>query len=117
MPLWEKPDGARLLQLQKFCQNNAEVSLLQMDKWNKWNDIKDIMPSKFVNLNTLQSGLNREFADFKYNYFLKIRELVKPNETPPLSFLKFRLQSPSCTIERKTDRTNQIKALRKRTEE
>ncbi|HQX43609.1 MAG TPA: hypothetical protein PK209_03590 [Saprospiraceae bacterium] len=88
MPLWEKPDGARLLQLQKFCQNNAEVSLLQMDKWNKWNDIKDIMPSKFVNLNTLQSGLNREFADFKYNYFLKIRELVKPNETPPLSFFK-----------------------------
>lgn len=87
-PLWEKPDGARLLQLQKYCQNNAEVSMLQMDKWNKWNDIKEIMPSKFVNLNTLQSGLNREFADFKYNYFLKIRELVKPNETPPLSFFK-----------------------------
>ena len=74
--------------LNVYCQNNADICFLNSDRWYKWEDIKQYIPSKFLNENNIHTGINRDFADFNYAYKMKFFEVVSPNEDPPLSFLR-----------------------------
>ena len=38
--------------------------------------------------NSLSNGLERTFADFKQSFFIKIIEVIKPNQDPPISYIK-----------------------------
>ncbi|MBK9270607.1 MAG: hypothetical protein IPM48_03330 [Saprospiraceae bacterium] len=91
-PLWNKPDGQNFNELQKYCQNNAEFFILQSDKWYKWNDINDLLPTKFISQSSIFTGMQREFADFKYHYLIKIKEVVRPNEQPPISYFSMKAE-------------------------
>lgn len=106
--LWSNPTNSNLLQLQKFCQNNAETSLLKPDKWQKWNDIQNNFPDRLISLNTLYKGMNRQFADFKYVYYTKVIDIVLPNQDPPLSFVKEQARE-SILHQRKINLINQFK--------
>jgi hypothetical protein len=94
--LWEKAEGSKAQEMLKYCQNNADQFLLQPAKWYKWKEVSDILPSRFVSLSTMFSGMQREFADFKYHYFIKVKEIVRPNERPPISF--FSLQAKKSIL-------------------
>ncbi|MBK7810773.1 MAG: hypothetical protein IPI50_05940 [Saprospiraceae bacterium] len=91
-PLWNKSNDKNQNELLKYCQNNAELFLLQPDKWYKWKEIADILPSKFISQANLHSGMQREFADFKFHYFIKIKEVVRPNEKPPISYFSMQAE-------------------------
>ncbi|MBK7465730.1 MAG: hypothetical protein IPJ43_02325 [Saprospiraceae bacterium] len=77
-----------LFHLRKFCDNIAEQCFLSPNTWIKWKDIQIHVPSKLINSNSLHSGLYREFADFEYSFFIKIIEVIKPNQEPPISYIK-----------------------------
>jgi hypothetical protein len=81
-------NSTNLYHLKKYCDNNAEQCFLNPDTWIKWKDIQSHVPSKFINANSLSSGLERSFADFKQSYFIKIIEVIKPNQDPPISYIK-----------------------------
>ncbi|MDQ3142989.1 MAG: peptidylprolyl isomerase [Bacteroidota bacterium] len=85
---WKTPNGTNLQFLNKYCQNNAEKCYLQSEKWFKWSDIQNDLPTKYLIESTLWPGLIKEFADFKYHYFIRIFEVVRPNQDPPFSFVK-----------------------------
>jgi hypothetical protein len=91
-PLWSKSNINNHNELLKYCQNNAEFFLLQADKWYKWKEIADIIPSKFLSQSNLHTGMQREFADFKFHYFIKIKEVVRPNEKPPISYFSMQAE-------------------------
>lgn len=94
--LWEKAESSKAQEMLKYCQNNADQFLLQPAKWYKWKEVSDILPSRFVSLSTMFTGMQREFADFKYFYFIKVKEIVRPNERPPISF--FSLQAKKSIL-------------------
>ena len=77
-----------LFHLRKFCDNIAEQCFLSPSTWIKWKDIQIHVPSKLINSNSLHRGLYREFADFEYSFFIKIIEVIKPNQEPPISYIK-----------------------------
>lgn len=86
--LWkiQSPNNLQLLNL--YCQNNAEICFLNPDRWYKWEEIKQYIPSNYLNESSIQEKSNRDFADFKYAYKIKFFEVVYPNQEPPLSFLR-----------------------------
>lgn len=81
-------NATNLYHLKKYCDNNAEQCFLNPDSWIKWKDIQSHVPSKFINANSLSNGLERTFADFKQSFFIKIIEVIKPNQDPPISYIK-----------------------------
>ncbi len=85
---WKNLNTTHLQQLNQYCQNNAEVCFLNPDKWIHWNELSKFIPGRFVSEEALKVGLEREFADFNYQYALKIFEVVKPKQSPPLSYVK-----------------------------
>ena len=87
-PLWENPTKAQFSMLQKYCADHAEDQILSVDKWQKWNEIKDAFPSHLINFNKLIKGMQQTYKDHDLLYYVKVIDLVKPNEDPPLSFVK-----------------------------
>ena len=71
-----------------YCQNNADICYLNPQKWYKWDEIAQHLPSKFISENTIESGITRDFADFNHSYKVRFYEVVRPNQDPPLSFFK-----------------------------
>lgn len=102
LQLWNRNIQNNDPELLKYCQNNSDYFILQTDKWHKWKDLESFMPSKFISLSNLFSGLNRDFADFKYQYFIKVLEIVKPNEKPPVSY--YSLQAEKSILHERAKR-------------
>ncbi len=87
-PMWENPVGDQWLLLQKYCADHAESQILNGDKWYKWNEIKDNFPDDLININKLTKGMKQSFKQKDLLYFVRVYDLVRPNEEPPLSFVK-----------------------------
>ncbi len=87
-PLWMNLRPNQIGVLQKYCSDHAEDYRLNGDKWQKWNDIKEVFPSNIIQLNKLFKGMQQLFKDKDLFYYIKVIDLVKPNEEPPLSFVK-----------------------------
>ncbi|MBL7820232.1 MAG: hypothetical protein JNL65_06425 [Saprospiraceae bacterium] len=86
--LWKNLNQANLQLLNLYCQNNADICYLNPQKWYKWDEIAQHLPSKFISENTIESGITRDFADFNHSYKVRFYEVVRPNQDPPLSFFK-----------------------------
>jgi len=86
--LWKTTNARNLQLLNLYCQNNADVCFLNPDRWYKWEEIKKYLPTRQLSENNIQSGVNKDFSDSNYAYKLKFFEVVKPNQEPPLSFLR-----------------------------
>ncbi len=86
--IWKTQNARNYQLLNIYCQNNADICFLNPDKWYKWEEIKQFIPSKYLNENGIHGGTSRDFADFNFAYKLKFFEVVKPNQDPPLSFLR-----------------------------
>ncbi|MBK6859779.1 MAG: hypothetical protein IPK91_09315 [Saprospiraceae bacterium] len=86
--LWKNINQVNLQLLNLYCQNNADICYLNPQKWYKWDEVKQHLPSKFISENTIQSGITRDFADFNHSYRVRFYEVVRPNQEPPLSFFK-----------------------------
>lgn len=86
--IWKNQNPRNLQMLNLYCQNNADICFLNPDKWYKWEEIKQYIPSKFLNENNIRARSSKDFADDDYAYKLKFFEVVEPNEDPPLSFLR-----------------------------
>jgi hypothetical protein len=86
--IWKNLNSRNLQMLNLYCQNNADICFLNPERWYKWEEIKQYIPAKFLNENNIHAGVNRDFADFEFVYRLNFFEVVRPNEEPPLSFLR-----------------------------
>ncbi|MEP7194993.1 MAG: peptidylprolyl isomerase [Saprospiraceae bacterium] len=87
-PLWENPSLEQLKLLQKYCADNAEDQILNGDKWYKWSDISSIFPSNLIDINKLSKGMQQSYHSKDLLYYIKVIDLVKPNQDPPFSFVK-----------------------------
>lgn len=86
--IWKNQNSRSLQMLNLYCQNNADICFLNPDRWYKWEEIKQYFPSRLLSENQIHAGTNRDFADFNHAYKLKFFEVVKPNQEPPLAFLR-----------------------------
>lgn len=86
--MWNKLNSSNTSQFKRYCDNNADLCFLNAAKWYKWEDISALIPSKYLSEHDLKSKLHRDFADFNYEYKIHFFEVVKPNEDPPLSFVR-----------------------------
>ncbi len=87
-PLWNSESKEQLQLLHKYCADHAEEFILNGDKWQKWSDIKNIFPTKLIDINNLNKGLQQRWSDKTHYFYVKVFDLVKPNQDPPLSFVK-----------------------------
>ncbi len=86
--IWRTQNTSNLQMLNIYCQNNADICFLNPERWYKWEEIKQYIPSKFLSESNIHAGTSRDFADFNYAYKMKFFEVVRPNQDPPLSFLR-----------------------------
>lgn len=86
--LWKSDSKEQFQLLQKYCSNHADEFILSGDKWQKWKDISNIFPGKLIDINKLYKGLQQRWSDKTHYYYVKVFDLVKPNQDPPLSFVK-----------------------------
>lgn len=86
--IWKNQTSRNFQLLNIYCQNNAEICFLNPDRWYKWEEIKEYIPAKYLSEKNIQAGTSREFADFNFVYKMKFFEVVRPNQDPPLSFLR-----------------------------
>lgn len=86
--IWRNQNAGNLQMLNIYCQNNADICFLNPERWYKWEEIKQYIPSKFLSESNIHAGASRDFADFNYAYKMKFFEVVRPNQDPPLSFLR-----------------------------
>jgi len=92
--LWNSGmNQANLQALSRYCENNAEICFLNPARWYKWDEVKEHIPSKFIQERSIQEGMRRDFADFTHNYKFHFLEVVKPNEDPPFSFIRDQARS------------------------
>lgn len=86
--MWNNLNVSNTSQFKRYCDNNADLCFLDAKRWYKWEDINNLIPAKFLKEGDLQTKLKRDFADFNYEYKIHFFEVVKPNEDPPLSFVR-----------------------------
>lgn len=86
---WMKSiNSTNLYQLKKYADNYADIAMLSPDTWVKWDAVQAVVPNKFINKNNIIPKVVREFADFKHTYYIHILDVLKPNQEPPLSYIK-----------------------------
>ncbi|NOT36962.1 MAG: peptidyl-prolyl cis-trans isomerase [Saprospiraceae bacterium] len=88
LPLWNLTGKDQIQVLQKYCSDFAEEHIINGDKWQKWNEINDIIPQKIIDINKLSKGLQQRYENKDHYYFIKVFDIVRPNQEPPLSFVK-----------------------------
>lgn len=88
LPLWNSPNRDQIQLLQKYCSDYAEEYITNGEKWQKWNEINNIFPSRIIDIQRLQKGMQQKYTDKDLYYFLKVYDIVRPNQEPPLSFVK-----------------------------
>lgn len=86
--LWASLNQNSLQALNMYCQNNADVCFLNPAKWYQWVDVRPHIPGRFLQEKNIHAGLRRDFADFSHSYKIHFYEVVRPDEDPPLSFVK-----------------------------
>lgn len=86
--MWNNLNVSNTSQFKRYCDNNADRCFLDAKRWYKWEDISSLIPSKYLKEGDLKAKLERDFADFNYEYKIHFFEVVKPNEDPPLSFVR-----------------------------
>jgi hypothetical protein len=86
--IWKNLNEKNFQMLNVYCQNNADICFINPEKWYKWEDVKQYIPSKYLTESGIHTGVVRDFADFNFSYKIKFYEVVQPNEEPPLSFLR-----------------------------
>lgn len=93
------PEGNRLRELwnqeeedvealQAYCQEYAEVALLEEDLWYAVEDIAAQLPAGTLTVNNI--GDKREFTqrDAQHQYYFRLFELKKRTEIAPLSYVE-----------------------------
>lgn len=84
---WQEPSGANLNALRNYGQNYAAYFNLERDKWMEYDEIARQLPRGSIRFNDLKPDYERNFADFNYQYFIKVFETVKSTDNPPVDLV------------------------------
>lgn len=83
----DEPTTKNLQSMRGYCMDHADFCLVNPDKWYKWEDVKQSFPKQFKD-SDLRAGNQRTFADFQYQYFIKVLEFVSKKNEAPLSYFE-----------------------------
>ena len=86
--LWNSDEMNGSALLQKYCSDHAEDYKLNGDRWIKWNDVKESFPKSIININKLTKKTQQVVRTKDLYYYIRIFDLVRPNEELSLSFVR-----------------------------
>lgn len=85
---WKKPDQSSFSKLIKYCNDYAELFMLDDNTWYKVEEITQLLPAGSLSESSMRAGRNYQFSDEQYDYYLRIHEAVKNKEIAPLSYIE-----------------------------
>jgi len=74
--------------LEEYAYKNAELSMLEAELWYDINDVIVHLPKGLVHKGNIDLHKNLQHQDDSHIYFMKILEIVKNNELPPMSYIE-----------------------------
>ena len=74
--------------LEEYAYKNAELSMLEEQLWYDINDVIVHLPKGLVHKGNIDLHKNLQHQDDSHIYFMKIFEIVKNNEVPPMSYIE-----------------------------
>ncbi len=91
--LWNNGKITDTLLLRAYCQNYAEVSLLDVHNWYDLDDIIDQLPSGVVTAGNIQSKKEFSLQEGSYRYYFRLFEVKPRLEVAPLSYVEDQARS------------------------
>ena len=85
---WKAASGTDILKLIEYNDKNGEVYMLNEDNWYESDRIMKHIPDSLRNFSLELENTVVKREDALYMYYLRVLELVKDNEPPPLDYIE-----------------------------
>ncbi len=87
--IWETED---LPALREYVKLNNGVSILEAGEWQFLTSLKNITPTSLFNKISLNKPNVYSFEENDQHFYLKILEIINEKDSPPVEFVKDRIQ-------------------------
>ena len=84
---WKDASGNNLNELRNYCQNYASYFILESDKWIEYGELTRQLPRGSLRFKDLKPEYERNFADFNFQYLIRVFETVSSTENAPVSMV------------------------------
>ena len=85
---WEKENDLHWDSLIQYCNEHAEIFLLDDSTWYRLEDVQSLLPSDVLKASNIERIREERFTDDSSRYFLRILEQLPDTEIAPLSFIE-----------------------------
>lgn len=83
---WREREALDYDNMMKYCNEHAELFMLDDKTWYKFDDISDLLPKNALYLKSLRSGKEVVVKEGSYRYFVRIHEVAFRKKPAPLSY-------------------------------
>jgi hypothetical protein len=85
---WDKEEVAHWDSLIQYCNEHAEIFLLDDSTWYQLQDVQRLLPKNVLKASNISRIREERFDDDSSRYFLRILEQLPDTEIAPLSFIE-----------------------------
>ena len=85
---WEKEKAIHWDSLIQYCNEHAEIFLLDDSTWYRLEDVQSLLPRDVLKASNIERIREERFTDDSSRYFLRILEQLPDTEIAPLSFIE-----------------------------
>lgn len=84
---WKSEDPEKLVELRNYCEQHAVYYRLDQNRWMSYDEIAGQLPRGSLRFRDLTQGYERNFADFNYQYLIRVFETAKSSDEAPVSLI------------------------------
>lgn len=85
---WNSNEKQDFIRLVEFCNEKAELYMLDEEVWYKVDEITQLLPAGSLSESSMRPGRAYSFSDENYTYFIRILESVRKQETAPFTYIQ-----------------------------
>jgi hypothetical protein len=85
---WNSNEKHDFIRLVEFCNEQAELYMLDEEVWYKVDEITQLLPAGSLSESSMRPGRTYNFSDQDYSYFIRILESVQKQETAPFTYIQ-----------------------------
>lgn len=90
--LWKNTSEINLARLKNICEEYDLAYILDAGKWNEWENLANYLPRNIGFEEFSRKGLDFSIQDGAFDIWIKILDIKKPQEIPPIDYVEEQLK-------------------------